>query len=182
LTEGSVGVILEVNRREGDPRRQTPPVREPGEQETDMFWKHKWAFAHGHGCGGPKHHHGHDHESHSRGGWGGFGVRRPLRFMARQLELDEEQVDKLAAILDDLKTERAQAKVDHRRAVSSFADAFVGDELDVEKVKKAANERADSARRVEEAVVVALERTFALLSKEQRKRLAYLLRSEALQI
>jgi Spy/CpxP family protein refolding chaperone len=102
--------------------------------------------------------------------------------MARQLELDEGQVDKLAAILDDLKTERAQAKVDHRRAVSAFADAFVSDELDREKIEHAAQERADSARKVEAAVVVALERTFAMLTPEQRKRLAYLLRSEALQI
>ena len=40
---------------------------------------------------------------------GGFGVRRPLRFLAYKLELDEKQVTELAKILDELKTERAQA-------------------------------------------------------------------------
>src|SRR5262245_8462388 len=43
---------------------------------------------------------------------GGFGVRRPLRFLAHKLELDEQQVVQLARILDELKTERAQAAVD----------------------------------------------------------------------
>jgi hypothetical protein len=39
---------------------------------------------------------------------GGFGVRRPLRFLAHRLELDEKQVAALAKVLDDLKIERAQ--------------------------------------------------------------------------
>jgi len=42
-------------------------------------------------------------------GGGAFGVRRPLRFLAYKLELDERQVSELARILDELKTERAQA-------------------------------------------------------------------------
>ena len=55
------------------------------------------------------------------GGWPGgpFGVRRPLRFLAYKLDLDEAQTAELAAILDDLKTERAQAAVDQRRMSST---------------------------------------------------------------
>jgi tetratricopeptide (TPR) repeat protein len=97
--------------------------------------------------------------------------------MARQLDLDEDQVEQLAAILDDLKTQRAQAEVDRRKAVSVFADAFLGDDFDGARVREACAARANSDREVEEAVAKALERTFALLNKEQRKRLAYLLRS-----
>src|SRR5262245_11913527 len=41
-----------------------------------------------------------------------FGVRRPLRFLAYRLGLDERQVSELAIILNELKTERAQAAVD----------------------------------------------------------------------
>src|SRR5438132_14308296 len=37
-------------------------------------------------------------------GGGHFGVRRPLRFLAYKLELDERQVAELARILDTLKT------------------------------------------------------------------------------
>src|SRR4051812_3965191 len=49
-------------------------------------------------------------------GGGSFGVRRPLRFLAYKLNLSEEQVGQLAKILDELKTERAQAAVDDRPA------------------------------------------------------------------
>src|SRR5579871_5517581 len=58
------------------------------------------------------------------GGGGSFGVRRPLRFLAYKLDLDESQVTELATILHDLKTERAQAAVDDRRATAALADAI----------------------------------------------------------
>src|SRR5262245_16435497 len=53
-----------------------------------------------------------------------FGVRRPLRLLAYKLDLDAEQVSELARILNELKTERAQAEVDDRRTVATFADAL----------------------------------------------------------
>src|SRR5438067_1226112 len=56
----------------------------------------------------------------SFGHGGAFGVRRPLRFLAYKLQLDEAQVAELARILSELKTERAQAAVDHRRTVTAF--------------------------------------------------------------
>ena len=113
---------------------------------------------------------------------GGFGVRRPLRFMAWKLELTEEQVTKLAGVLDALKTERAQAAVDHRRSVGAFADAIVHDAFDVAAASAAAEERVQSAGRLKAAVVKALQQTHALLTPEQRQRLAYLLRSGQLTI
>lgn len=113
-------------------------------------------------------------------GGGGFGVRRPLRFLAHRLELDEEQVGELAAILDELKTERAQAAVDDRRAISSLADAVASDAFDDAKVTAATGARAKSAERVEAAVARALGRLHKLLQPEQRAQLAYLLRTGAL--
>src|SRR5437867_757260 len=72
-----------------------------------------------------------DHGDWSGGYAGGpFGVRRPLRFLAYKLELDERQVGELARILDELKTERAQADVDGRRTITAFADAVAGDTFD----------------------------------------------------
>src|SRR5689334_76642 len=56
-------------------------------------------------------------------GSSGFGVRRPLRFLAHKLELDEKQVAEFARIINELKTERAQAEVDRRRTVTALADA-----------------------------------------------------------
>lgn len=116
------------------------------------------------------------------GGGGGFGVRRPLRFLAWKLELEEEQVAKLAAILDDLKTERAQAAVDDRRAVASLSEAVAADTFDAAKVSAATGDRAKSAERLQAAVAKALGRIHELLTPEQRSRFAYLLRTGALGI
>src|SRR5436853_5790589 len=66
-------------------------------------------------------------------GAGAFGVRRPLRYLAYKLGLDEQQVAELARILNELKTERAQAEVDGRRAVTALADAIAGEVFDHQK-------------------------------------------------
>jgi Spy/CpxP family protein refolding chaperone len=113
---------------------------------------------------------------------GGFGVRRPLRFMAWKLELNEAQVEALAAILADLKTERAQAAVDHRRSVGLFADALEGAAFDDDKAARGADGRVETAQKLKAAVMTALRRTHAVLEPEQRKALAYLLRSGQLTI
>ncbi len=131
-----------------------------------------------HGHGGPGGHGGGD----DFGGGGSFGVRRPLRFLAHKLELDDAQVAELAAILDVLKTERAQAAVDDRRALSALADAVAAEAFDEAKVTAATGERAKSAARVEAAVASALARIHKLLEPEQRAQLAYLLRTGALSI
>lgn len=134
-------------------------------------------FGHGPPGGG-----GHGGPPDWDGDGGGFGVRRPLRFLAWKLELEEEQVAKLASILDDLKTERAQASVDQRRTIAAFADAVGGAAFDEAKVKEAGAVRVQSAERLRDAVTKALADMHALLDDDQRKRLSYLLRSGALSI
>jgi Spy/CpxP family protein refolding chaperone len=119
---------------------------------------------------------------HDSGGGMAFGVRRPLRVLAYKLHLDESQVTELARILNELKTERAQAEVDHRRTVSAFADAVAGDSFDDTKAASGASLRVQSAERLRDAVVEALRRIHALLDPEQRARLAYLIRTGALTI
>ena len=113
-------------------------------------------------------------------GGGAFGVRRPLRFLAYKLGLAEPQVAELARILDELKTERAQAAVDHRRALSAFADALSGDAFDEAKAASGAELRLRSAERLRTAVVGALGRIHGLLDAPQRARLAYLIRTGVL--
>ncbi len=115
-------------------------------------------------------------------GSGAFGVRRPLRFLAYKLELDERQVGELARILDELKTERAQAEVDRRRTMSAFADAVGGETFDEAKAKDGADLRVNSAQRLRDAVTKALGKIHALLDKEQRDHLAYLIRTGTLQL
>jgi Spy/CpxP family protein refolding chaperone len=106
-----------------------------------------------------------------------FGVRRPLRLLAYKLGLEAEQVRKLARILDELKTERAQVEVDERRAIAAFADALVGATFEGEKAREGAALRVRSTERLQEAVVRALGQLYALLDAEQRAKLAYLIRT-----
>jgi Spy/CpxP family protein refolding chaperone len=118
------------------------------------------------------------------GGGGGeaFGVRRPLRFLAYKLDLDDRQVAELARILNDLKTERAQAEVDRRRTVAALADAVAGETFDGAKAGEGAKLRVASAERLRDAVLAALTQIHALLDAEQRSKLAYLIRTGTLLI
>src|SRR5436309_8406462 len=113
---------------------------------------------HHHFWGGPA-----DEMDDDRFDGGGFGVRRPLRFLAHKLDLDERQIAELARILDELKTERAQAEVDRRRSLTAFADALTGDAFDAARAAEAGELRVKSAERLREAVVKALQAIHALL-------------------
>ena len=152
-------------------------------------WRAKRALASYHGFGGwPGCRSGgpawEGAEEGYEGGYGGgsFGVRRPLRFLAHKLHLDEHQIAKLARILDQLKTERAQAEVDRRRTVAGFADALTGDTFDAARAAEGGDLRLQSATRLREAVLQALQQIHALLNSDQRARLAYLIRTGALVI
>jgi len=115
-------------------------------------------------------------------GAGAFGVRRPLRFLAYKLELDERQVAELARVLDELKTERAQGEVDRRRSLTAFADSVGAEAFDEARAKEAGALRVATAERLREAVTKALGRIHALLDADQRERLAYLIRTGVLAI
>ena len=156
-----------------------------------MWW---WKRARRHACGeggevsqdgtqgwqaGPWGHHGGGDDF---GGGGAFGVRRPLRFLAYKLNLNEEQVAQLARILDELKTERAQAAVDDRRTVAAFADALGLEKFDEARGKEGGDLRVKSAERLRDAVVKALGKIHAVLDSGQRAQLAYLIRTGVLSI
>ena len=131
------------------------------------------------GASHPFRHFEHHHYPGS-GFFGGLGVRRPLRFLAWKLGLSEPQVSEFAAILNDLKTERAQAAVDDRRSLSAFADAAAGESFDQARADEARKLRLQSAERLQGVIVHALSRMHAALDSEQRARLAFLIRSGTL--
>ena len=145
-------------------------------------------------CGPPGGHgpgqrpgHGHGHGEHFGGhdepfGGGPFGVRRPLRFLANKLELSETQVEELARILNELKTERAQGEVDHQRTIAAFADAIEGAAFDETRAAEGGQKRVESAERLRAAVLRALGRIHATLDEAQRKKLSYLIRTGTLSI
>lgn len=139
---------------------------------------HGHGHGHGHGCG-PR---GGPEGLFGGGGGGGFGVRRPLRFLGHRLGLADEQIAALARILDDLKTERAQAAVDERRTAASLADLLIGEAFDEAAAEAAALARVASATRLQRAVVKALSQVHALLGEGQRAKLATLIRGGVLSI
>jgi len=116
------------------------------------------------------------------GPWGSFGVRRPLRLLAHKLDLDEQQIVQLARILDELKTERAQAAVDERRTLSEFADALGGEQFDAAKASAARERRGASNQRVNDTVIKTLQQIHAMLNPDQRQRLAHLIRAGILAV
>ena len=111
---------------------------------------------------------------------GGFGVRRPLRFLAWKLELTDVQTTRFAAIINELKTERAQAAVDDRRALTLLAEAASGETFDTAKAAEATRLRMESATRLQQRVTDSLAAMHAVLEPEQRTRLAYLLQTGTL--
>jgi Spy/CpxP family protein refolding chaperone len=106
-----------------------------------------------------------------------MGVRRPLRFLAWKLELDEDQVGELAKILAELKTERAQGEVDRAKRLAALADAMSGELFDASRAEEGAALHVASAERMRSATLTALASLHALLTPEQRKTLAYLIRT-----
>lgn len=156
-----------------------------------MYW---WKYGRRHGeCGawagyGLSAEYDHWHARYHAGahraedGGGAFGVRRPLRFLAYKLQLNDNQVTEFARILDELKIERAQAEVDSRRTVSAVADALANDTFDDARAAEGVELRVKSAERLRDAVLKALRRMHAQLDGEQRETLAYLIRTGALTI
>ena len=110
----------------------------------------------------------------------GFGVRRPLRFLAHKLDLTEPQVVELARILDTLKIERAQVEVDDRRALSDLADAIGSETFDATKAASAGDRRVASAQRLRETLLRSLQAIHTMLTPEQRARMAHLIRTGVL--
>ena len=103
-------------------------------------------------------------------------------FLAHKLDLDEKQITELVRILDELKTERAQAEVDDRRALAEFADAVAGDVFDAAKAQNAGERRVQSTAKVRDTLIRSLQQIHALLTAEQRQRLAYMIRSGILTV
>ena len=110
-------------------------------------------------------------ESHEAAfGMGGFGVPRPLRFLAWRLGLDGDQVAEVAKVLERVKLERAQSSVDLPRASSEMAEALEGQELDRDRVERARALRLEASRRMQDALGRAVEDLHRILDAEQRQR------------
>ena len=115
-------------------------------------------------------------------GSSGFGMRRPVRFLAERLDLDEKQLSKVARIVEQIRIEREQAAVDLRRAAGDAADALEAGEFGTAAAEAAGQRRIDAATSVQKVVSRSLRELHALLDEEQREELASLVRTGAVKL
>ena len=136
------------------------------------------AYAQTHTCSNRQRRGEHIQETRSHRSHGAsFGVRRPLRYLRYHLDLDEGQTRKVAAILNELKLEREQARVDDKRSLHALADLITRDDSGVEHFKTALEPRVSSAERLRGEVARALDELNKVLDLDQREELAEMVRS-----
>jgi Spy/CpxP family protein refolding chaperone len=121
------------------------------------------------------------HRGRRRHGAGSFGVRRPLRYLSYQLDLDESQRRQIAAALDSVKLEREQAELDEKKMLSELADlvdAGGGENgLDTDTLKSALSARVRSSEQLQKRTAKALKQIAEVLDPDQRQEFAYLIRT-----
>ncbi len=120
---------------------------------------------------------------HDHGGReAGFGVRRPLRYLRYQLDLDESQTRRVAAVLNRLKLEREQGAVDEKRAVHAVAD-LVADKTPLqEELQAALAGRVQLAEKLQTEVGHAVREMCETLDDDQRQVFADMLRGGSITI
>jgi len=111
-----------------------------------------------------------------------FGVRRPLRYLSYQLDLDESQRRSIAVVLDSVKVEREQAALDEKKMVGNLADLVAEPEVSTDALKDTLSARVRSTDRLQSHIAKALKEIVGVLDPDQREEFAYLLRSGAFQI
>ena len=122
------------------------------------------------------------HEADRFEGRSGFGVRRPLRFLAHKLDLNEKQITELARILDELKIERSGRR---RRPVVLSRNSpirWLAKPSTPPRSRPPVTGASRAPRGVRETLTRSLQQIHALLTPEQRERLAYLIRTGILAI
>ena len=113
---------------------------------------------------------------------GNFGVRRPLRYLSYQLDLDEQQRRSVAAVLDRLKLEREQGKLDEKRTVTELAAMVTREDLSVDELRRTLAPRVQSAENLQTVIAKAVQEIVAILDPDQREEFAHLLRSGAVNL
>ncbi len=108
------------------------------------------------------------HESRWHGGGRNFGVRRPLRYLAFKLELDDAQTRKMATVLNQLKTEKEQAGVDEKRTVTALAGLLESGTPSREELDNVLQSRTETASRMNDETARAVIAISELLDDDQR--------------
>ena len=120
---------------------------------------------------------------------GNFGVRRPLRYLTYQLDLDESQRRQVAAALDSVKLEREQMALDEKKMISELADLVYDgaaneaeNKLNTDALKETLSTRVRSSEQLQKRTAKALKQIVEILDPDQRQEFAYLIRTGDFQI
>jgi hypothetical protein len=140
---------------------QTEPCEE--EEETKPWQEHRQ----------------HRHRSRRSGS---FGVRRPLRYLSYQLDLDESQRRKIAVALDSVKVEREQNALDEKKTIGDLADLVSNPEVSTDSLTQALPPRVRGTEQLQRCIAAALKDIVGVLDPDQRDEFVYLLRSGAFRI
>ena len=104
---------------------------------------------------------------HNRGG-SNFGVRRPLRYLAHRLDLDDSQTRRMASVLNQLKTEREQAELDEKRTVAAMANLLADGTPTLDEVRGTLSGRVKSAEQLLEETAKAVVSICDFLDYDKR--------------
>ena len=117
------------------------------------------------------------HESrwHQHSGGRSFGVRRPLRYLAHRLDLDESQTRRMARVLNQLKTEREQAEVDEKRVITEIAALLEAGTPTLEEARLALIGRVNTSEKMRDETAKALVAISDFLDDDQREEFINLL-------
>lgn len=113
---------------------------------------------------------------------GGFGVRRPLRYLSYHLDLDDVQRRKVAASFETIKLAREQARIDRKKADVKLADELERVDVSVSDIASVLATRSQASADGQAALAKALHEIVAALDDEQREEFAHLLRSGVIRL
>jgi len=114
---------------------------------------------------------------HHRSRSGGFGARRPLRYLSYRLDLDDTQQRQVAELLDRLKIDREQARLDEKKTLSELATMVAGEENSVDAFQRTLAPRVEAARNLQTSVAKTMQELADILDADQRVELSALIRS-----
>ena len=136
-----------------------------------MGWTRRHAYAHGNSQSKTQ---SSFYESRQHGR-SSLGVRRPLRYLAYHLDLSEDQMRRVAILLDRLKTEREQARLDESKTVTSIAELIEKSDLSMDDLAKALDPRIAATQRLTMLTARTVFEIRDLLDEKQRQDFAYLI-------
>ena len=109
-----------------------------------------------------------------------FGVRRPLRYLGYQLDLSENQMRRMASVLNAIKNERKQSELDEKRTLTAIADLMTDGTPTLEEFSEALQPRTESANQLQAEIASGLAQISDILDEDQRERFVGLLLSGAI--